>query len=452
MLLQGTRGGGKSDCMLADFAQHVGEGWGAEWQGIIFRPEYKELKDIIKKSKKLFPKIFPGARFLKNPHNEWHFPTGEVLTFAYGKTADDYDKFHGQNYTFIGFEELTNWADEDFYDSMKSCLRSTCPGIPLKIRANCNPWGKGFSWVKARFIDPAPCGTVITDAEGLKRVSIFSSVLENRAIMENDPSYIKWLRSIPDKAKRKAWLEGSWDNYIGTAFGDYWKPEKHIIQPFDIPHSWYIDRAMDWGESSPFSVGWFAQADGTEVVLPSGDIFCPPSGSIIEFHEWYGAEPGGKKNEGLNRPPKWVAKHIKEREQGLLKGLLKQHSKIYSGPADNQIRNGSKVKDDEFQTIEQKMQELGVYWNESNKNAGSRVTGATLFREMLWNTVEENEDPHYYVFDTCRTAIAHIPKFPRDDKDPDDVLKGPDDHDWDMRRYRILHKPNQITADLPVKF
>ena len=51
MLYSGTRGPGKSDALLMDFLRHVGEGWGREWRGILFRSQHKDLNDIIERSR-----------------------------------------------------------------------------------------------------------------------------------------------------------------------------------------------------------------------------------------------------------------------------------------------------------------------------------------------------------------------------------------------------------------
>jgi len=56
VLLEGPRGGGKTDALLMDFGQHVGQGYGAEWRGILFRQTYKQLLDVVGKAKKWFPR------------------------------------------------------------------------------------------------------------------------------------------------------------------------------------------------------------------------------------------------------------------------------------------------------------------------------------------------------------------------------------------------------------
>jgi hypothetical protein len=38
----------------------------------------------------------------------WVWPTGEELLFRFGKEESDYWDYHGQEFPFIGFNELTN--------------------------------------------------------------------------------------------------------------------------------------------------------------------------------------------------------------------------------------------------------------------------------------------------------------------------------------------------------
>src|SRR3954463_8944894 len=87
-LYEGTRGPGKTDALLMDFAREVGTGLGADWRGILFRRTYKELGDVVAKTRKWFPLIFPGATFNKQEFT-WHFPDGEELLLRHGKNVDD---------------------------------------------------------------------------------------------------------------------------------------------------------------------------------------------------------------------------------------------------------------------------------------------------------------------------------------------------------------------------
>lgn len=427
----GTRGPGKTDSMLFSFAQHCGKGYGDFWRGVIFRRNYKHLDDIISKSKRWFNRSAQKPRFLAGSSSlKWVWPTGEELLLRAFEDEEDYWSYHGHEYPFIGWEELTSWPSIACYESMKSCNRSSfqgtqrLPTIPRTIRSSTNPFGVGHNWVKQYFIDPAPYGNIITDKDGNQRVALFGSIVENPYLGEE---YIKTLQSITDPNKRKAWLEGSWDITSGGMFDDLWNAKKHIIKPFKIPRSWKIDRSFDWGSSKPFSVGWWAQTDGTDAVMADGTTRSFPPKTLIRIGEWYGST--GKPNEGLRMTAKNVALGIKAREEQM--GIA---NRVQMGPADSAIYN---VTDDA--SIGQNMESEGVFWTMADKKSGSRKNGWELIRDRLSATNDDDVDkPGLLVFETCRDFIRTVPPIPRDAKDPDDVDTDAEDHIADDVRYRVL--------------
>ena len=298
VLYHGTRGPGKTDALLMDFAKDVGLGYGASWRGILFRQTYKQLEDVVTKTLKWFPRIFPNATFNKGDYT-WEWPDGEQLLLRYMDKAIDYWNYHGHEYPWIGWEELTNWKDLECYELMMACNRSSEADIPRRIRATCNPWGSGHHAVKSYFIDPAPaCVPVVHEfkhpltGENLQRsrAHIFGHLFENTTLLESDPEYLIKLQSMRDPNKRKAWLEGSWDISVGSFFADSWDTARNVIaHPWTPPKSWRSTLSFDWGSASPFSVGFWAESDGTEA--PDGKFY--PRGALIRFDEWY----GGRKNE-----------------------------------------------------------------------------------------------------------------------------------------------------------
>jgi hypothetical protein len=156
VLLHGSRGGGKTDVLIMDFLQGVGVGYGEDWRGILFREEYVQLTDVINKSLKWISQIFPKATYNGSEH-KWTFPDGEVLYLRYIRVPSDYWGYHGHEYPWIGFEELTNWKNDECYKLMMSCNRSSNPNVPRKIRATCNPSGFGHC---------VPYGEVLTTDRG----------------------------------------------------------------------------------------------------------------------------------------------------------------------------------------------------------------------------------------------------------------------------------------------
>ena len=440
VLYQGTRGPGKTDAMLMDFAQYVGRGYGGYWRGVLFRRLYKDLDDVITKSKRWFPQIFPKARFLSSKGDyRWIFPDGEELLFNIFQKEDHYWSYHGHEYPWIGWEELCSWPDESCYSIMRACNRSSHPSVPIRYRASANPYGPGHHWVKQRFIDQAPPGRIIVDpASGKQRCHIYGSIIENRFLTQE---YINTLMADPDPNRRKAWLTGSWDIQAGGILENIWNADVNVVRPFTVPSGWRVDRAFDWGSSKPYAVGWFAESDGTPLEGPDGEHLHYPRGTVFMIGELYGWN--GQANVGVRQTNAQIAESIRRREADLYaSGILAPGHQIYNGPADASIFdviNGDSYADE--------MERNGVKWLKSYKGTGSRVQGWEMLKTMLSACNDAPmERPGFFVFETCRQWIRTVPMLPRDDKYQDDVDTEAEDHMGDMTRYRLLRKPPSEVA------
>lgn len=438
-LYEGTRGPGKTDALLMDFLQHVGTGLGPDWRGILFRRSHPELADVIAKSQKWFKRIFPGAEYNK-VEKTWTFPDGEQLLLRHIKTVDDYWNYHGHAYPWIAWEELTNWADDGAFRKMMSCCRSSNPRVPRKYRATANPYGVGHNWVKRRYRLPSHRGVVIRDARDSEgeleppRVAIHGHIMENRILLDADPQYISRLRaSARNPSELKAWLKGDWDIVAGGMFDDVWAPKRLVLDPFPIPSTWRVDRSFDWGSSRPFSVGWWAESDGTTVKLPNGRELPTVRGDLFRIAEWYGSDPK-EPNTGLRMAASQVALGIKEREAKMLaSGLIKRL--VSPGPADNAIWDSEPG----VPSIAADMQAKGIMWERSDKSPGSRKQGWLQMRKLLEDGKKPapREAPGLFIFRTCHHWLDLVPVLPRDDHDLDDVDTDAEDHLGDETRYRV---------------
>lgn len=481
-LLCGTRGGGKTDTQLMKFRRYVGIGYGAYWRGVIFDKKYKNLDDLVNKSKRWFNQFEDGAQWHAATNSyKWSWPTGEELLFRVAEKEDDYWDYHGQEFPYVGWNELTKYPNGRLYAKMMSVNRTSfmpeehtpkrldkqgnfmgydtpdgkpLPELPLMIFSTTNPSGPGHNWVKNMFINPAPYGRVVTKTREVfnprtqkyedvltKQVAIFSSYKENKYLT---PEYISTLFDNDNPDVVRAWLTGSWDITSGGALDDLWKREVHILPRFPIPAGWRVDRAMDWGSSHPYSVGWFAEANGEEVILPNGKVFCPPAGSLIQIYELYGTKEIGS-NVGLRTGSGELARQIKKVDQMLLaQGWIA--NSVRPGPADNQIAN---VNDKDTETIKDKMAYEGVLWEASDKSKGSRKQGLELIRERLTASIN-GEKPALYFFANCEATLATVPVIPRDEDDPDDVDTDTEDHVYDMIRYRVLKSANRLAKNVNI--
>lgn len=452
VLYQGTRGGGKTDCLLMSFGMFTGRGFGSAWKGILFRQTYKQLTDVITKTKKWFPQIWPQAKFNHSEH-VWTWPGGEQLLLRQFKKEDDYWNYHGHEYPWIGWEELCNWATDAGYKRMFSCCRSSTPGMPRMVRATTNPYGPGHNWVKARFLPDRMNMKVrkdLVDEEGRPepaRLSIFSRLEENKILLDNDPDYItKLAASARNAAEKAAWLEGRWDIVSGGMFDDVFDADYNVIRPFIIPDRWRIDRSFDWGSSRPFSVGWWAVSNGEDVQLPNGSWRSTVKGDLFRVHEWYGWT--GKPNEGQRILAIDISRGIVERELkwGWRDPRDPMWTRVKPGVADSQIfaaENGNCIATDMLNRVrmDDGLVYKGIKWVPADKRAGSRVTGWDQMRRMLKNAhpspLGPREKPGLFIFDNCDNWIRTVPVLPRDEDDPDDVNTEAEDHIADECRYRV---------------
>ncbi len=480
-LYHGTRGPGKTITQLMRFRRRVGLGYGSFWRGVIFDREFKNLSDLVAQSKRFFTQFGDGAKFLESASEyKWVWPTGEELLFRHVKKISDYDGFHGHEYPFIGWNELTKHPTAVLYDKLMSTNRSSfvpeihtprkpngkfdtpdekpLPPIPLEVFSTTNPSGPGHNWVKRRFINVAANGEVVRtvvrvfnpktqqEEDVVKtQVAIFGSYRENIYIA---PEYIAELDLLTasDENLKQAWLFGNWDVTAGGALDDLWKKTIHILPRFVIPSTWRVDRSFDWGSSHPFSIGWWAEANGEEATLLDGSKFCPPPGTLIQINEWYGTKEIGS-NVGLKLSANDVAAGIIEREIKLMQeGWIA--SQPWPGPADNQIRD---VRESDVDTIEKKMAKKGVRWVESDKSPGSRRNGLQLIRDRL-EAATKGEGPGLYIMRHCVGTIETIPSLPRDDEKIDDIDTSSEDHCYDMIRYRVLKGSNRIAKSIKVSY
>lgn len=340
-----------------------------------------------------------------------------------------------------GFEELTNWPTDECYEAMKTCCRSSVPGIPKRLRATTNPYGRGHSWIKRYFIDATPPTKPIIE-NNQARTWIDSSIFENKTLIENDEHYLSTLQNIKDPNKKKAWLEGRWDIESGTMIGDIWEPKLHILPTFQIPKSWVVNRSFDWGYSHPFSLGYWAESDGTSVTIPNlmgkERTITFPRGTMFRVGELYGTN--GEINTGLRCTPQQVGRMIWKKDYSMphIKGCM-----IIPGPADNQIF------DEQYdgKTLQASMLEAYKYakFSKSNKHPHSRAIGSILIRQRLENSLKLAEQgfmehPGLFIMDNCNHWRSIVPSLLRSELDPDDIMQNQEDHLWDETRYEVLSR------------
>jgi hypothetical protein len=468
ILYEGTRGPGKTDAQLMYFRRFVGQGYGRFWRGVVFDRKYKNLDDIIAKANRWFPLFEDGANFIQGGGLRWEWPTGEALLFRHMMRLSDYHNYHGHEYPYIAWNELTKQPTSELYDMMKSCNRSSfipelhspdlsnpLPDIPLVTFSTTNPHGPGHIWVKKhwRIGDVAP-GVVMRDTKEIfnprtqkkqnvtrTKIRLFGSYKENIYL---PPEYVLELENTTDPNRRKAWLLGDWDIDVGGALEGVWSPQHQKLPRFKVPANWKITRSFDWGSTHPFSVGWWARSNGEDVKVSANHVLRLPPGSLIRFAEWYGTEDIGT-NRGIKMSARNIAKGIKEREQKYLANGWIQTTPD-PGPADGQIYS---VNETESHSIASKMLEEGIEWYPADKRSGSRKNGLQLMRDALENSIN-GEGAGLYFMDNCEAALTTLPILPRDEDDMDDVDTTAEDHPYDDVRYMVLDNAPDFARSLKV--
>ena len=408
----GARGGGKTFSCLLKFALRAAR-YGKHVRGIFIRREYPQLEAAIDTSKIIYTSL--GATWGGDLKKLWTFPNGATLRFRALERDADAEKYQGASFTDVIWDELGNYPSPIPVMKMKATLRSA-EGIPCQMYATGNPGGPGHNWVKARYVDPAPQGYKIIREGNTKRVFIPAKVGDNKLLLENDPQYVDRLKQTGSPELVRAWLEGDWDVVEG-AFFECWRPDTHVIEPFAIPDYWMKFRAFDWGSVSPFSVGWWAVSDGSEV---DGRVY--PRGAVIRYREWYGAKEA---NVGLKLTNSAIAKGIKQRES----------EDIVYGVADPSIfivQGGP--------SIAEQMAKEGVLWRKADNRRVGKLGAMSGWAEMRSRMIGEDK-PMIYCFNTCVDSIRTIPSLPHDPQRPEDLDTHSEDHAADEWRYACMSRP-----------
>lgn len=430
VLYGGSAGGGKSYALLADPMRYFDN---PNFRGIILRRTNDELRELIGKSQELYTRVFGQKRVTwREKDKEFRFWSGAKLWFTYLEREEDLLRYQGQAFTYIGFDELTQYPTPYYWDYMRSRLRDPSGTLPLFMRATSNPGGPGHGWVKKMFIDPSPpgkafdarnidTGKVLIIPEGdtdfpperwgrpLFQRRFIPAMLRDNPYLAKDGAYKANLLSLGSEQLQRQLIEGDWDVAEGAAFSEF-RSSIHVCKPFDIPGNWRRFRSCDFGysERQASAVHWFA-------VNPSTD-------QLVVYRELYVNKHTGDE----------LAREILKREAG-------EH--ISYGILDSSVWA---IRGQSGPSIAEEMIRAGCRWRPSDRSAGSRIAGKNRLHQLL--RVDDQGNPGIIFFDTCRQIISDLPVIPSD-KDSDDIdPKYATDHAYDSIRYGVMSRPRPYTV------
>ncbi len=440
----GARGGGKTDGMLADFLLHA-QLWGVDAIGVFFRRRLPQLEEVIRRSFALFVRL--GAVYYVQSKT-WVFPNGAILKFRYLERTQDAEEYQGHAYTWICFEEITQWPSPDPINRLRAVLRPPSGrSVPIYFRCTGNPGGAGHLWVKERYVAPKRTGyKVIVDPEtGLKRVFIPSLPDDNPKLLLSDPFYKLRLRQVGSSSLVKAWLEGDWDVVSGGFWDDIWSQDRHLLRhdKIKIPESWTFRRSFDWGSSKPASTGFWAECNGDQ---PINSPVYIPRGSMVRVGEWYTV---AKKRDG-SCDPNVGLKYTNEQlgagiaQRSVSKAFFGAQGRQWRGcTADPSIWNklgDRSIYDGMREGAAKKPYEHSLIFEQADND---RRTGWSEMRAMLENALPARpESPGLWVMDNCVDWLRTVPTLQRDEKKTDDIDTDAEDHCADETRYAVMHRSN----------
>ncbi len=416
VLYGGSAGGGKSFAMLADPLRYMGH---PAFSGLLLRHTTEELRELIFKSQELYPKVWKGIKWSERKM-QWVAPSGARLWMSYLDRDNDVMRYQGLAFSWIGFDELTQWSSPFAWNYMRSRLRSTASDLPIFMRATTNPGGIGHQWVKKMFIDPAPFGeafdaTDIETGEVLKYPSghtkagkslfkrrFIPARLSDNPYLSESGDYEAMLLSLPEH-QRKQLLEGDWDIKEGAAFSEFDR-KIHVVKPFAIPNNWVKFRACDYGYGSYSGVLWFAVS---------------PDEQLVVYRELY------------------VSKVLATDLADMILEVEAGDGNIRYGVLDSSLWHN---RGDTGPSLAEQMIMKGCRWRPSDRSKGSRVSGKNEIHRRL-QVDEFTEQPRIVFFSTCTETISQLPAIPLDKRNPEDVDTNAEDHLYDALRYGIMSRP-----------
>jgi hypothetical protein len=406
LLYGGAAGGGKTDFLLADYLGFANE-WRSQWIGILFRQTYPELDAIIQRARELY---LPLGAYWNKSAKMFTFPTGSRLYLRFLENENDVIRYQGQNYTWVGFDEVGNYPTDYVWKYMMSRLRSAA-GAPCYIRGTANPGGKGHMWLKARFIDNREPGKIyripMETRRGMRyttRCFIPSRVTDNRALVENDPEYMTRLEMLSEYLRR-ALLDGDWDIFAGQVFDEF-RRETHVVKPSALPGGeWHRFYSLDWGYAAPYAI-----------VKLAVDRY----GRMVQYGEIYGCAPG-EANKGIKKGASEAA------AEAWADAVKEGVTEMVADPA-----NWNKV--DSQPAPAEYFERAGFRMERGNHD---RVPGWLAIHERMKQRDEQGR-PMLQFFDTCLHTIRTLPALTPDRNHLEDVDSKLEDHLADALRYGVM--------------
>lgn len=420
LLYGGAAGGGKSYWLRWEAVGFLSEV--PEARAVIFRRSFPDLRRAMLPA--LLEQIPAHVADFSAAYHTWTFRNGSVLELAYLGADKDCANYQGAEYQLVCFDELTQFTEYQ-YQYLLSRLRMAgrvkaemeARDLKPRVLATANPGGIGHSWVKARWIDPAPANTpfTVTEPDGTvsnTRCFVPAKVADNPHV---DKAYVRRLDQL-DRDTRRALRDGDWDGYAGQRFTG-WRADQHVItteQVRDLMPLVGGDRlvGVDYGMDAPFAALWMWRG---------------PDDLIVVYRELYAA--------GLT--PAEQASAIRDAEAPGERGNGRRIPVVidpstYARSAHQTVRAGSGPPPGSIA-----YEYWRVFGSALVKADNTRLPSIAMIADRL--RVRGDGRPRLLVSETCRNLIRTLPALPRDTRNPEDIDTKAEDHAVDALRYGLMH-------------
>lgn len=438
VLFGGSLAGGKTELLLKHLVDVCSLIPGVKV--LIIRKSFPQMVEIEQRLRLRIPKTI--ATLNKSDHVMTFKHNDAEIHLGYLDSDDAAERFQGHQYAVITFDELTHydqsWVDrvtERLRDPEREALMATY-GLRVRMLAASNPGSRGHSWVKERFVDPAPDGEVfevpVTDEDGQPMIGkngkpivttrqfIRSSLWDNPFI--NPDRYLASMGEM-DPERKRAMIYGDWSIPAGTRFPQF-RERVHVIKPEDFPIP--VVGAVrvvgvDYGTNDPFAAVWAAKV-GDQIVIyrdhVESDLAASQQAERVRELENEDERLHSDVTVALD-PNAW------------------SRSPAYGGvklsPGSDEAPLGSIAH-----FFRQALGDRVVKgWN-------PRIQGWALMDELMLERDTGMEDqqghpvklPKLLIYDTCRDLIKALQTAPRSKRDPNDVDTNYKlDHQLDAARY-----------------
>lgn len=197
------------------------------------------------------------------------FPNGATLKFGYAANKQDLSQYLGQEYAYVGWDELGLVPDYKMFVDMAGSLRCPIKDVLCRMAGSANPGGPGHAWLRAMFVNGVPAPGMEPHQYKKEHYSYIPATYLDGPY-KDDADYLENLLMQP-KAVQRAWILGDWNVVAGAYFSnwstiDFAGDEKNpptIDMTFDPrwfekqrQNWWSVWISVDWGFQHHAAIYW----------------------------------------------------------------------------------------------------------------------------------------------------------------------------------------------------